>query len=629
MALQTLQDRISALAKLDAELMLQNDRIGKASQPQENKVLTFKPVDEELLKEYNEQFPKGFEYIDATGTKKYRKFMIPQDAPTLDNPVLQHVMSDVDYQNMLHDEQQLTTEILQIEQDLIKLGKQYEHIKQKPLTKSYTKSKMRAELKKNNDDQRNIMIELKKRQHIVHQIHNEKANQAQIKQDNELEIATTKKNNQEKIQQYKDELNILNKNSFTTEQLPSETEEQYYQRLRLNAETTEPDEDLENAKLLTLKKIKQNMKEIIRSDVKIEQICNEFDPFNQVDNKLQLLKRWPKFKTEYEKIYGLNNSSVTADDIIEFMKLFIKTDGEIENTKIKELLNAQLQEHQKHSFLSNEQLKELQHQNILSNEQLQELKKNTKLSSSMIIPPPPPTLHKQPAEIKQDIKKELLMKYPTFDLLNKRLEEMKLDPTYGSQFNNISITTGKRKKSPNELALNIATLLYKYETVEKIPKSQIGFGIKTDNIPETIHFGKVLILLHKLYYNNILSVKYHNKINIPGFKNVKVSDKFVKIIMNTLSEKKTTTTDINSLSTYEKQIYDRLIYLANLNRKLPNNKDKTISELKHRLKLIEGEIESGNNSELLIKELYEITYSLKDFGILSKKNMLSYLSQFK
>ena len=228
MALQTLQDRISALAKLDAELMLQNDRIGKASQPQENKVLTFKPVDEELLKEYNEQFPKGFEYIDATGTKKYRKFMIPQDSPTLDNPVLQHVMSDVDYQNMLHDEQQLTTEILQIEQDLIKLGKQYEHIKQKPLTKSYTKSKMRAELKKNNDDQRNIMIESKKRQHIVHQIHNEKANQAQIKQDNELEIATTKKNNQEKIQQYKDELNILNNKSFTTEQLPSETEEQYY-----------------------------------------------------------------------------------------------------------------------------------------------------------------------------------------------------------------------------------------------------------------------------------------------------------------------------------------------------------------------------------------------------------------
>ena len=28
------------------------------------------------------------------------------------------------------------------------------------------------------------------------------------------------------------------------------------------------------------------MKEIIRSDVKIEQICNELDPFGQVNNKL-------------------------------------------------------------------------------------------------------------------------------------------------------------------------------------------------------------------------------------------------------------------------------------------------------------------------------------------------------
>ena len=111
MPLQSLQDRISSLAKLDAELMLQNDRIEKASQPQENNVLTFRPVDEQLLKEYNEQFPKGFEYIDATGAKKYRKFMIPQDAPALDNPVLHPVMSDVDYQNVLHDEQQLLTEI--------------------------------------------------------------------------------------------------------------------------------------------------------------------------------------------------------------------------------------------------------------------------------------------------------------------------------------------------------------------------------------------------------------------------------------------------------------------------------------------------------------------------------------
>ena len=104
------------------------------------------------------------------------------------------------------------------------------------------------------------------------------------------------------------------------------------------------------------------------------------------------------------------------------------------------------------------------------------------------------------------------------------------------------------------------------ETLKKIPSSQVGFGIKTENLPETEHFGKVLLLLHKLYYNNILSVKYHNKINIKGFKNVKVSDKFVKIIMNSLSGKHPTTADINAWSINEKQVYDRLIYLAKLNK---------------------------------------------------------------
>ena len=46
------------------------------------------------------------------------------------------------------------------------------------------------------------------------------------------------------------------------------------------------------------------------------------------------------------------------------------------------------------------------------------------------------------------------------------------------------------------------------------------------------------------------------------------------------------------------------------------------------MKLIEGEIIAGNNSPLLLKELYGIVHSLKDFGILSQKDIKSYLAQF-
>ena len=95
------------------------------------------------------------------------------------------------------------------------------------------------------------------------------------------------------------------------------------------------------------------MKEIKRNDVKIEQICNEFDPFGQVNNQLQLLKWWPKVKAQYEKIYGLNKSSVTAD-VFRIYETFYNFRWWNRKYKDERNINAQLQEHQHHILLSNE-----------------------------------------------------------------------------------------------------------------------------------------------------------------------------------------------------------------------------------------------------------------------------------
>jgi hypothetical protein len=86
--------------------------------------------------------------------------------------------------------------------------------------------------------------------------------------------------------------------------------------------------------------------------------------------------------------------------------------------------------------------------------------------------------------------------------------------------------------------------------------------------------------------------------------------------------------EITGLPLVEKQLYDRLIHLANLNKMLPNTESKTIEELKRRMKLIEGEINAGNNSPLLVKELYAICHTLKEFGMLSIKELKMYMSQF-
>ena len=69
------------------------------------------------------------------------------------------------------------------------------------------------------------------------------------------------------------------------------------------------------------------------------------DNFGQVVNKEFLLKHWPSFKTKFEKTYGINNTVLSAIDILNFMNLYIQSNGEIENTELKYKINAQNQEH--------------------------------------------------------------------------------------------------------------------------------------------------------------------------------------------------------------------------------------------------------------------------------------------
>jgi hypothetical protein len=63
----------------------------------------------------------------------------------------------------------------------------------------------------------------------------------------------------------------------------------------------------------------------------------------------------------------------------------------------------------------------------------------------------------------------------------------------------------------------------------------MGYGLKTESIPDICHFGKNIILLKKLYYNNILSVKNKKMHAIEYFTNVKVSDNFVDVILQIIA----------------------------------------------------------------------------------------------
>ncbi len=108
-------------------------------------------------------------------------------------------------------------------------------------------------------------------------------------------------------------------------------------------------------------------------------------------------------------------------------------------------------------------------------------------------------------------------------------------------------------------------------------------------IPEYAYFGEIVIMLSKLYYNNILSVKMKSGRAIDGFRNAKVSNFFVDIIMDMCANKDVSSL-IKDLSVDEKNIMNSLLFQAKLHKIYITNVNETLSQLKQKHKLIEGEI---------------------------------------
>jgi len=186
--------------------------------------------------------------------------------------------------------------------------------------------------------------------------------------------------------------------------------------------------------------------------------------------------------------------------------------------------------------------------------------------------------------------------------------------------NYISKEVGKKLKEPR------ISLLYNYLT----QLIQSGSGIKKQKKKPTVHkgkslkdvpshceFGKLILLLNKLYHKNILSVKDANNVNVQGIPNSKVSNDFVNLLMKICTDKNITKKDISLLNQKEMILYNVLISKAGLSKDFDVDIKKTIKTLKNRFQLIEGQIVAGNNNDDLKKQLYDVVFKLSHIGAIS------------
>jgi hypothetical protein len=200
-------------------------------------------------------------------------------------------------------------------------------------------------------------------------------------------------------------------------------------------------------------------------------------------------------------------------------------------------------------------------------------------------------------------------KKPTIEMFIELLKEMGLEK---DEYLGNGIKRLKKTKKTNK----------KTQKTKKKPVVQKGASVKT--VPTHCQFGKTIILLNKLYQNNILSVKDSNNINIQGIPNSKVDDKFVNIILGICNNEEVNKKDIDTLSEKDFILFNVLIKKAGLTKKYNIDNTKAIKLLKDRLELVEGQILAGNTNEEIKKELYDIVFKLANLGATSLSNSRKY-----
>ena len=674
--------RIAELNKIDNALMIKNDRMGRNARPRLNTVKkNITGVDDELLKEYQQVKPQTFEYTDeTTGETKYRKYQLPDASPDLEAD--QNFASEQELKDVLD---RLDAEkgiyLDRIEDGKDELAQNIEDIRlvretmnRLGTTRAESQGGERRVL---NETLKGLMVEQRDIKRFITEnerkysdIDIEKQNVREAWTQHNTETGNIKRRNLDKVNMFRDELNFLNKGAFSTAQAPNESEMEYLQRLQDNAQILAPEDELTDAKFMTISRFREKMRELVKDPVLIEQVINSLDgnsPDN-VDNKALLLKSWDLLKNKFVSVYGMNNKRLKVDDILAFFDAYLNGDvtqmqdenpaPSAEETPSKsasasfKMPSAVRSAIASESFGKTDVLGGLQIVPIPTDDTLQIINNQTRKSVYLRTLSDDPDLYllysftgedgsyKQffDEKIPSDRKKpNQPSKSSVWIERETGITPLQLNNVFDVNSKNINVSNAcKKMKSKyniraigiRENSLRVTQKPYALARNEPRDKIEYGMGMKGENLPQYVPFGDVNILLKKLFYDNVLSVRNKQMKSVAGLPVAKVSEQMVKIITNMVEGIHPTYAEINSLASPERQLYDRLIRIANLNKTVVHQGDKSVAELKKRLSLIEGELEMGNDNYALMQEIHTILNSLHQLKAITKGQKDKYIQQF-
>jgi hypothetical protein len=158
-------------------------------------------------------------------------------------------------------------------------------------------------------------------------------------------------------------------------------------------------------------------------------------------------------------------------------------------------------------------------------------------------------------------------------------------------------------------------------------KIKVGKGLSVkEEKPRYREFGKYRIHNH-LLDENVIHLKYPSLANIPSLKPVEVSSNYKELISGLLDTGKIDHRKLSHLTTQEDNHFRKIVKASGLSEQLEIEPVKDDKEEKdyHRLTLLKGEYEAGNNNEKLIKELRGLVVKFISLGRIPRKSGLNFL----
>ena len=466
---------------------------------------------------------------------------------------------------------------------------------------------------------------------------------------NKVEILKANNLNRPIIKQYEDTFNTLNRNRYSVSQEPNESDDAYLKRIQsLETNTYNPDIFKDKASNEENKKFMTNLRNVVRDEVRISDIVKSFN--GKPEEVYIINNNWKEIEEQLKKKFGPNNPRTPfaeytkeIEDVIDnlvhkqYGTTLIPTNTA---TSATSLCNATAPVGTP-TVLNNTGGAVTDFESIVENGAL--YINNKRLGKAIWVRL---AKHSSKEFIAFSNGDNIEGAFRTFvhtsgfsnfhfnrilDILDLNANTEVKDQLFGPVYN----VTPMIAFLKNTIGLPVPAGKIITDNGGVFMK---GWGMKHDeDVPKLANFGKNIILLNKLYYKNILSVKDKKMHSVEHMPNVKVSDTLADIIFNmckNANANKPTKETLDTLKSSERVLFDLLLYVSGLSKSKSisavsgNSKDKHIKELKERLKLVEAEIQAGNNNPVVKAELKDIVNKLVLYHVISQNNGKEYLQQF-